>query len=394
MDDEMNVGTVNTVETEENASYNNKNDDNQLFKKKILKIFAIVFLVMVGFLLILFIVSVVFKKTYSYAEIEDIMKDSAIEFYEDNKKELPKDEKRGVMIESDTLIESGYMKDFSKYSKDAVSCTGTVTVKKSGEDYIYTPKLDCGEDYTTTALKEHIFREQNVVVNGYGLYSMNNSYVFRGEKVDNYVSLDKKLWRIVKINNDGTMMLILNDKISVKNNWDNRYNIEKKYEFGVNDYSKSRIKELLDKYYNNGFEDDIILSNDDKLKLTTFNACVGKRNSLDTSRDGSVECSQVLEKQSISLLTAYDYMNASVDVNCINTTSPSCQNYNYLNNDYSWWLLTAPTTDTYSVYYVASGVIEEAKASLYKVIRPVVYLRSDVLYVSGNGTEDSPYVVR
>lgn len=394
MDDEMNVGTVNTVDTEESNSYNNKNDDNQLFRKKILKIFAIIFAVMVGFLLILFIVSLIFKKNYSYAEIEDVMKNSAIKFYEDNKKELPKDENRGVMIESDTLIESGYMKEFSKYSKSAMSCKGTVTVKKSGEDYIYTPKLDCGEDYITTALNEYILKEQSVITNGYGLYSMNNSYVFRGEKVDNYLSLDNAIWRIVKINSDGTMMLILNDKISVKSDWDNRYNIEKKYEFGVNDYSKSRIKERLDKYYNGEFEKEIILSDNDKLKLTTFNACVGKRNSLDASRDGSVECSQILEKQSISLLPVYDYINASVDVNCNNTISPSCQNYNYLNNDYSWWLSTAPTTDTYSVYYVVSGVVEVTKASLHKVIRPVIYLRNDVLYVSGDGTESSPYVVR
>lgn len=394
MDDEMNVGTVNTVDTEEDRAHNNRSNDNKLFRKKILKIFAIVFAAMVVFLLVLFIVSLVFKKNYSYSEIEDVMKNSAIKFYKDNKKELPKDESHVVMIESETLIETGYMKEFSHYSKQATSCKGTVTVKKSGEDYIYTPKLDCGDSYTTMTLNEQIIKQQNIVTTGYGLYSINNSYVFRGEKVNNYISLDEAMWRIVKVNSDGTMMLILNNKLSTNNDWDNRYNIDKNYDYGVNDYSKSRIKERLENYYDGQNQDNIILSDNDKLKLTTFNACVGSRNEEDTSRNGLVECSQVLENQKIALLPVYDYMNASVDANCIKTTSESCQNYNYLNSSFSWWLLTTSPKNSYSVYSINDGVIDSVKASTYKGIRPIVYLKSDVLYVSGDGTENSPYIVR
>lgn len=394
MDDEMNVGTVNTVDTEEDRAHNNRSNDNQLFRKKILKIFAIVFAAMVVFLLVLFIVSLVFKKNYSYSEIEDVMKNSAIKFYKDNKKELPKDESHVVMIESETLIETGYMKEFSRYSKQATSCKGTVTVKKSGEDYTYTPKLDCGDSYTTMTLNEQILKQQNIVTTGYGLYSINNSYVFRGEKVNNYISLDEAMWRIVKVNSDGTMMLILNDKLSTNNNWDNRYNIDMKYSYGINDYSKSRMKDRLEKYYSGDSENNIILSDNDKLKLTTFTACVGSRNKADTSRDGSAECSQVLENQKIALLPVYDYMNASVDANCIKTTSASCQNYNYLKGDFNWWLLNGSPENSYYVYNVDSGVVGADKASDYKAIRPIVYLRSDVLYVSGDGTENSPYIVR
>jgi len=392
MENQIDVGTVNTVDTEENNNYNN--DNNKLFRKKILKIFAIVFIVMVMFLLILFIISIVFKKNYTYAEIEDIMKNSAVEFYEDNKKELPKDEDHAVMIESETLIESGYMKEFSRYNKDMSSCSGNVTVKKNGEDYIYTPKLDCGKDYITTVLSEQILKDQNVIVSGYGLYAMNNSYVYRGEIVNNYISLDESLWRIVKINSDGTILLILSNPLSTNNNWDNRYNIDRGFSSGINDYSKSRMKDRLEKYYNGKSEDNIILSNDDKLKLTTFNVCIGKRSKSDTSRDGSVECSQVLENQKISLLPVYDYMNATVDTNCIKTTSASCQNYNYLKGDFDWWLLNGSSENSYSVYNVDSGVVSMTQASQYSGIRPVIQLKNDVLYVSGNGSIDSPYTIR
>ena len=64
--------------------------------------------------------------------------------------------------------------------------------------------------------------------------------------------------------------------------------------------------------------------------LTTYTLCIGKRNDLDTSKDGSIECSSPLENQYIGLLPLYDYMNASLDSICLNANSKECQNYNYL----------------------------------------------------------------
>lgn len=391
MDDELNVGSVNDVNTEENKINNNNNNDE--FRKKILKIVTIIVGIAILFLIILFIVSLFFKKNYTYSELENLLKDSAIKFYSENKKELPKSEGHIVMIKSSTLIDAGYMKDFSSYTKKNISCTGTVTVQKSGKEYVYTPKLDCGSDYTTISLKDKIIKKQGVITTGDGLYNLNNSYVFRGENVNNYLQLDNRLWRIVKINNDDTIQLILNNKMKQNIYWDNRYNIEMKYISGINDYSKSRIYDRLIKYYNSTNKDPL-LSEDDKTKLTKFNACISKRDASDTSRDGSVECSQILENQNISLLPAYDYMNASIDPNCTKILSVSCQNYNYLVTDFEWWLATASLKNTTLVFGVNDGVVSSSNASNYKGVRPVVYLKSDILYVSGNGTETNPYKVR
>ena len=394
MEEELNVGTVNTVDTEENISNNNSNNNNNdEFRKKILKLVTILVGIVVLFLLILFIISIFFKKNYTYSELETLLKDSAVKFYNDNKKELPKTDSQAVMIESSTLIAAGYMKDFSSYTKKDISCTGTVTVQKSGGEFIYTPKLDCGNDYITITLKDKIIKEQNIVNADDGLYNLNNSYVFRGENVNNYLQLDNSLWRIVKINNDNTIMLILNDKISQTNGWDDRYNAQKNYSSGINDYSKSRIHDIIINYYNDSSKDSI-LSNSDKSKLAEFSVCMSKRSYSDTNRDGSIECSQILEKQNIALLSAYDYMNASIDSGCVNTTSPSCQNYNYLATNYSWWLATADSKDSTHVYYVRNGFISSSEAFEYKSVRPVVYLKNDILYVSGSGSLEDPYKVR
>ena len=60
------------------------------------------------------------------------------------------------------------------------------------------------------------------------------------------------------------------------------------------------------------------------------------------TKDGKVECSEILEEQEVGLLPAYNFMLASLDENCKTTTSRSCGNNNYLtqfNEDY--WLITA-----------------------------------------------------
>lgn len=395
MDDKENIETINNENENinENNSTDNKNNDSNIIKKKMLKVFMIIFGIVLVLIVVLFIISVFFKKDYSFLELENLLKQSAIKFYSENKKELPKTEDHIVFIKSDTLIDAGYMKDFTEYTRKKISCSGNVKVQKKGKDYIYTPKIDCGKYYVTTTLKEKIIKKQGVTTTDDGLYNINNSYVYRGENVNNYLKLDNNLWRIVKINSDNTIVLILNDKLNSSTSWDNRYNAEKKYNSGINDYPRSRIYDNLNIYYKDNSKDSV-LSKNDKTKLTTFNACIGKRTQNETSHDNSTECSQILNNQNISLLTAADYMNASLDSNCTNTVSPSCQNYNYLSTRYYWWLATAEEGNSFNIYYVMNGYLKPSQGLEYKSIRPIVYLRDDILYVSGNGTANNPYIVR
>lgn len=393
MEDNKDLLNQDNINNENNA---NHSTDRELLRKKFLKMFSIIFIIFILFIVILFILSLVFKKTYSYSDIENIMKDAAIKFYNDNEKELPNENGNSVMIKAEDLISSEYMKDFSEYNKNSNSCKGTVTVKKDGDDFIYTPKLNCGKLYTTTSLIEKIIIPEKIVNSGYGLYNINNSYVYRGETVNNYIQLDNSLWRIVKVDANNNIEIIRNGRSSESVSWDDRYNAVLNYKVGINDYSKSRIKDYLTDYYknNNSKDNDIILSENDKKKLVSFTACINNRNQNDTSKDGSTECSITLDNQKISLLSVYDYMNASVDINCIKTVDSSCQNYNYLSTDFDWWLLNGDPSKSSLTYAVSSGYIYPYSAVSYKRVRPVVYLNSDVLYVSGDGSLEKPFKVR
>ena len=114
------------------------------------------------------------------------------------------------------------------------------------------------------------------------------------------------------------------------------------------------------------------------------------------TNNNSLECSDVLENQMIGLLTASDYMNASLDVNCKATTDRSCQNYNYLKlSGTEWWLVTGNSLNNYEAYIVkSSGYLDENTASGYKKVRPTIMLNNNVMIKSGSGSASNPFILK
>ncbi len=391
-DEEEEVEEVEETSTSSKSMFGSGSDDA---KQKLIKLMLIIVGVTVVFLLLLFIISLFTKKTYTYTDVENIMKDAAISYFEEYPDYLPTQEGSIVEVDAVNLISAGKMKDLSEYLGDGVACSGTVQVQRAGNDFLYTPYLNCGESYLTQELYKKVASE--TVTTGDGLYAAGNAYIFRGENVNNYVELDKSVWRIVKVNSDGSMVLINSDGIQFAQPWDDRYNEEQLFEAGINQYSVSRIKDYLDKVYNNPSKEDgeDILSEKDKSKLIPFSVCIGKRSENSEGKNNSEECMQTLKGQYLGLLTLSDYLYASLDANCKSAATRSCKNYNYLVIRDEWWLVTASKDDTYSTFKVnQSGNAEKDNASTYATVRPVIYLNSRVLYKSGEGTLEKPYKVK
>lgn len=393
------VGSINKINTsndENNENKSPKKNDNNDMKKRMAKFMLMIIGGMAILLVVLLFFSLFNKKDYSYTDLENILKKAAISYFKDNKNRLPENEEQIVEIEAATLVASEKMKDLSEYTKEGTSCSGRVLVEKKRDEYLYTPYLDCGDTYTTKELYQEITKQSNVVTSGYGLYNNNGTYVYRGENVNNYLKLDKTMWRIVKITADNNILLIKDEEIANAKPWDNRYNQEINYTAGINNYKASRIKDYLENSYKASVEkEEPILSKEDKSKLTSFNLCIGKRAPADAGADNSMECSEVLSNQMIGLLTLSEYMQASIDSGCINSTSKACQNYNYLTTDFNWWLATASTEKTYEAYVVErGGNITTNTTSGYADVRPVIQLNSKALYESGNGSKEKPYKIK
>lgn len=392
LEEEMEENVEDDDEEENTSSKKNGQDD---FKKFIIKLALIVIGGIVALFLILSIASLFTKGNYSYEKIETIMTNAAKSYFADYPESLPKKESQIVEIEASTLAQAGKMKDLSEYTKKGVTCTGKVSVSKSNEEYIYTPSLNCGDAYSDKSLATAISENSKIVTSGYGLYNLNNNLVFRGEKVNNYVSINDNIWRIVKVDSSKNVYLIKQEYAGYSTAWDDRYNSEIKYNVGINNYSTSRIKEYLDDLYTETKTELMILSDIDKTKISSYDVCTGKRTASSTTNTNELECQSTAGNQKLGLLTISDYINASIDPNCTRPESEACQNYNYLTVNYRWWTSTGVSNSSSNVFIVnEKGSIITAKCSEYNYVRPVIKLSSRIMISSGTGTEQNPYILK
>lgn len=330
-----------------------------------------------------------YKKSFS--EIEDIMINAAKSYYSKNKDELPENISESTQIEVSTLVSQEYMKSIADYTKDEdIACNASVNVTNINNTYRYTPLLDCGDDYKYETIINHIKENEPIVTEKEGLYQIDNDLIFRGEKLKNYVKFANHNWRIIKISDD-KIYLILTDTLE-RTIWDDRYNSERNNNYGINDYSVSRIRDYVNKLYTG----NSIFSDEDKLLLANFNLNIGKIGETDDGKSAELEQSNVIENQYIGLITVRDFMNASLDATCKTPENRSCTNYNFLSDyDYNFFTMTGDKDKSYNIYQASkTSGLYLTRASYKGYVRPVISITKDALYVSGNGTSKKPYIFK
>ena len=368
--------------------------------KKLLMSFGAVVGIIILIIVIVLIVGSLKTKKLDYGEIEDKMVSAAKEYYSDRTDALPLNNDDMVEISAVTLSEEKYMKDLSKYVKyKNASCSGKVIVTKSGDYYNYSPYLNCGDIYTTKYLYEEII--PTIVSKDDGLYKINEYspvkqsidtfYVYKGDYVNNFVKIDETVWRIIKLDSDFNFTLIqasYDKKTEYVGSWDNRYNNEKQFDVGVNDYYKSLIRRSLNTSFYETLGDTI------KSKILIKPVCVSPIAETQKTINGSIECKKTIDTDYVSLLTTYDFLNASLDSTCKSLSNRSCINYNYL-VDYSrsFWLLNPNAKNTYTGYKIISN-LNTANLSSNGSARPVINVSKYLIYKDGNGTEYNPYVIK
>ncbi len=361
-------------------------------RDKLKKLVIIVGAVLVVVVIIIVIFSMLgTTKKMTYKEVEDEIKNVAEEYYKENSSLLPKEgDIREISV--DDLVKLELMKPLSELLENGTKCTGKATVKNENGKYFYIPYIECGDEYVTSELYKKVIDDNEVVEAGSGLYLQGDNYVFRGENLNNYLKLSDKLWRIVSIDNEGNMELVLNDELDSSTVWDDRYNSESEYTSGINDYTVSRIRDELNSIYNSN---DLLDENAKELVIPK-NFCISGK-TIEDDID-NIDCEKYIENANIGLLNVYQYTNASVDTNCNKIGDRECQNYNYLKPDADsngWWTLTPNSENTYEVFYIESyGTVDVKRCSTNSKLKPVIHLTKDLMYDSGKGTEKDPYIVK
>ena len=240
------------------------------------------------------------------------------------------------------------------------------------------------------------------------------TYYFRGAVENNYVSFAGFTWRIVRINEDGTLRIVMQDGINDNTTYafNSNYN---NYTYMY--YSNSDAKTTLESWYqtNIGSKSDLAKNvasgnyycEQAKAKysdsytsgssvMTTYNKYTPD---FKCATDGN---GKGLVNSNIGLLTYDDLIYAG---NYVNQTN----NSNYLNNGFSYWTMSPSGVDTFDMHSDIWFIYDNSKIGClyvdwsnekysvgkkyYVSLRPVINLKSDIQISSGNGTKDNPFTI-
>lgn len=238
---------------------------------------------------------------------------------------------------------------------------------------------------------------EQIAVNDEGLIldvdDNGNTFYFRGNVKNNYVEFAGKLWRIVRINGNGTIKLILNSGIgnSVIYNAEltnNRLDKLKKY-------SETKVMNLLNEWYDNNLKeyDKYIVQSKYCINTNFEGENLANYFRINISNIPTFNCLGTKNNSKIGLLTVDEIIYAGATINEPN------QYYYLYNTDIqsSWWTLSPAKDSVEGLYYYeisADGKINSTSTGeSSRIIRPVINLKKNVEMV-GNGTEDNPYKLK
>ena len=214
---------------------------------------------------------------------------------------------------------------------------------------IYNPKGADGK--TSELLSTNIAKNRSVVFEGDGLYMVNGIYLFKGDVKDNYVSYSGYLWRIVKINSDNSVEIILDEPI---NNlmWNSR----------ITDYNNSDINKYLN---------DVFLKTLDEKLLVKSTVC------LDIIEEiNKITCEKTDKENFVKLISITDYLNSKTKTSYINK------------NEDSLWLSDRGKTNA---WYADGYDISLYDLKETYLVKPVVTLNMNNALVDGDGTKKKPF---
>lgn len=230
------------------------------------------------------------------------------------------------------------------------------------------------------------------------------TYYFRGNVTNNYVSFANRLWRIVRVNGDETVRLILQDSLEAKE-FNTSKNSTSYAGYTINsgeEIENSTIKTTLDTWY----QENIVNSNLNNFVATSkycndttsysekYHIYYNGYNRIAKNTTPSLICQDNSEgfggkyRLKVGLLSADELVMAGA---LYDNANPSF----YLNNNTDFYTMTPSDYYYYSAYMMflkADGTLDDVSVSQKKAIRPVISLKASTVVV-GDGTIENPYKI-
>ena len=264
-----------------------------------------------------------------------------------------------------------------------------------------------GKKFEVVDAEPTLTTSSNNTTDASGLYTSTDTntgkptYYFRGNVTNNYVKFAGQTWRIVRINEDGTIRMVMANGINSNANitFNSNYN---NYTYMY--YTNSQVKSTLESWYQTN---------------------IGSKTNLASSVvSGDYYCEQAKVKESSSILsgnatmTVYNkytpdfkcttdsngkgIVNASVGLLSYDEVvyaggyyAQNNNNYYLYNNTYFWTMSPAGFSGSYSAVWRVNtaGIISSVNVNgTSGAVRPVIILNADTL-ATGSGTSSDPFVI-
>ena len=264
-----------------------------------------------------------------------------------------------------------------------------------------------GKQYSVIAKTPTLTTSSNNTSDESGLYKSTDTntgeptYYFRGAVENNYVSFAGFTWRIVRINEDGTIRMIMQDGI----NNNASYVFNSKYDnYTYMYYSNSEAKTQLENWYSTNIKNN---TNYSKYVATGNYYCEEAKTKFSSSwTSGNAEMivydgyttnfkcetdgnGKGLVNSNIGLITYDELIYAGGYFNQENNS------YYLQNGTFAWTMSPSGVGTTYLGEWRIndSGIVYSNRTNYSNLLRPVVNLKSDTK-VSGIGTSSDPFVIQ
>lgn len=240
---------------------------------------------------------------------------------------------------------------------------------------------------------DSILDDVPIVSSGNGLYKdtyEEGRYFYKGKNVNNYVTFNNEIWRIISIEPDKTIK-IMREKSIGNQVWDSSNSKNWAHPASLNTY--------LNGTYLSG------------LNSEAQNQIVSKNWSIGAIKNGNDDLKVQISNESsskwngkVALPTVSEYIRSNSNQSVCGTHSKndnnysSCKNTTWMHNDTSWWTISPETDSSDGIFYVLSnGIVSIFGASYFDGafdIRPAVYLSSEVQITGGDGSQSNPYTIK
>ena len=218
---------------------------------------------------------------------------------------------------------------------------------------IYNPKVD-SSDGSVLLAKDIVGKSEFATDNEDGLFSSSGNYVYKGMVKDNYLKYNNMLWRIVRINADNSIDIILDDYITLL-----------PWSSSVSEFTKSDIYEYLNKNF---------LDNLDKDMLVKTSFCTDKIDDLT-----NITCEGQDIDSYVKLLDVTNFLNS---VNNSKSYLVSAEEIFWL-SDYG----------TDKIWHTNGTNVSQSEVTSFYEVRPMVRLKNTTVYSSGEGSVEKPFMV-